>query len=708
MRPDRSRLAVRPGTGESSLDDGVAAKNATSAGERQVLSEAPSGELVDLTVGDLSVEQRVISTDVIRRLCLGPEARDVDARGIRIRGAQVEGLLDLSFCTVPHPLRFEATTFDAVPDLSGAELPAVWLVDCKLPGLQAERISTRDLRLRSSAFSGEVSLLDARIGGLLDCENAVFSNEGADALVADGAEIGGGVDLSGFSASGAVRLTGVRLGGSLECSSATLSNEGGIALSADGAEVRGGVYLRDGFSASGVVWLLLARISGSLECSRATLSNHGGDALVADGAEIEGSVFLDGCSASGEVQLISAKIGGQLNCSGATLSNEGDDALSAEGAEITGSVFLTDGFSATGAVRLSNARIGGRLGCSAATFASEGDDALVAEGAEIARGVFLNEGFSATGAVQLLGAKIGVQLDCSDATFTNEGRDALVAEGAEIGGSVLLRDGFSANGQVQIPKARIGGQLDCSRGTFTNGAWTALTARDATITSALIFRQVHVTGGVDLFRASAAALDDDLGRAHDPLGSWRGVQPLVLDGFAYPRFGPEAKGDSKLRARWLEQTAGFQPGAWQQLIEVYRAQGRDDEATRAAIAMHNDRVKRAGLPSYRRWGRQVLRVTVGHGYRPWLAGVWAAAIIAAFALVVWQWSGMFIPETEGVTGSPQPVAYAADTFLPIVDLGEAGDWMPTGGIRWVDWSVILLGWALSTIFVAGFTRIVRS
>jgi hypothetical protein len=56
----------------------------------------------------------------------------------------------------------------------------------------------------------------------------------------------------------------------------------------------------------------------------------------------------------------------------------------------------------------------------------------------------------------------------------------------------------------------------------------------------------------------------------------------------------------------------------------------------------------------------------------------------------------------------QPVAYAADTFLPIVDLGQQVDFTPTGWVRWVDWSVILLGWALTTIFVAGFTRIVRS
>ena len=102
-------------------------ENATTAGERRVLAEAPSGELVDLS--DLSDEDRVVSPDVIRRLCVGPEAHDVDPRGIRIKGARIVAPLDLSFCTVPHPLRFETTTFDATPDLSGAHLPALSIVD---------------------------------------------------------------------------------------------------------------------------------------------------------------------------------------------------------------------------------------------------------------------------------------------------------------------------------------------------------------------------------------------------------------------------------------------------------------------------------------------------------------------------------------------------------------------------------------------------
>ena len=409
------------------------------------------------------------------------------------------------------------------------------------------------------------------------------------------------------------------------------------------------------------------------------------------------------------MRLTDARIGGQFNCSGAILTNAGGEAFSAAaGPRSAGHVLFQNGFSATGAVWLLGAKIGGQLNCSGATLSNEDGVALMADSAEITGPVFLRNGFSATGEVRLLNARIGGQLDCSGATLTNADGDALSADGAEITGGVFLLGGFSATGTVRLLGARIGGHLACRGATLMNKGGVALAARDVTIGSALVFSDVLVTGGVDLFRASATTLDDDLGRADDSLGSWRGVQPLVLDSFAYARFSPEAVWGSKHRCRWLQQTSTFQQSAWQQLIEIYRAQGRDDEATSAAIAMHNDRVKRAGLPRYRRWGRQVLRVVIGHGYRPSLAGAWAAGIVAAFALVVWQWSGMFVPETEGLTGSPQPVAYAADTFLPIVDLGEAGDWMPTGWVRWVDWSVILSGWALSTIFVAGFTRIVRS
>jgi hypothetical protein len=602
-------------------------KDAATTGERRVLAEAPTGKLVDLS--ELPDEQRVVSADVIRRLCVGPDAKNVDPRGIRIKNAHIVDQLDLSFCIVPHPLRFAATTFDATPDLSGAHLPALWIEEkCSLPALHGKGIQLdRDFVLSSSSVRGEVQLRGARIGG----------------------------DLA--------------FGG------ATLINEGGKALAGDEAEING-------------------------------------DALSADNAEINGDVLLDaGFSATGTVRLPGAKIGGDLTCSGATLTNEGGDALVADGADINGGVFLREGFSATGTVRLLGARIGRDLSCRGATLANAGGDALAADGAEMGGGLFLHEGFNATGEVRLPGATVGRDLTCSGATLTNEGGNALYAHRAEITGSVFLDEGFSATGTMRLPGAKIGGQLKCSDATLVNTGGLAFAATDASIGSRLIFREVRVTGGVDLFRASAATLDDDLGRPDDPLGSWRDVQPLILDGFAYACFGHGAEWSSKLRGHWIKQSTGFEHGAWQQLIEVYRAQGRDDEATRAAIMMHRDRVRRAGLPRYRRWGRHLLGAFVGHGYRSWYAGVWAVAIIIGFGFIVGHWSRMFVAAKQGVTGHPsgypERAAYAVDAFLPIVDLGQTDRWTPTGWIRWVDWLVILLGWSLTTLFVVGFTKVVR-
>lgn len=469
---------------------------------------------------------------------------------------------------------------------------------------------------------------------------------------------------------------------------------------------------------TGEVLLPEAQIEGSLDCSGATLANEGGAAFSADTVVVGGNVSLEGLNAIGAVSIPRAKVGRTFDCSGATLANKGGSALKLTLAEIGSSAFL-GAVNAVGAVDLGGAKIGGQLNFAGATLANEGGLALKLTATETGGDVFLRDGFSAAGEVLLSGAKIRGELVCDGATLANEGALALNLASAEVDGSILLNDGFSAAGEVQLNGAKIGGQLNFAGATLespfaAHPTLAALNLGSAQIGGALVFRDAQVTGGVSLFRASAASLEDDVGTGDDDLGSWSGAYPLVLEGFSYARLGLVtyarfgSGATSKPRLRWLRHTTHFQVGAWQQLISVYRAQGRDDEATNAAVAMHNDRLARAGLPAHRWAGRWILRLTVGHGYRPWLAGVWALAIVAAFALVVWFSADRFTAERQDVTGSPQPVVYAADTFLPIVDFGEAARWMPTDWTRWAEWIVILLGWALSTIFVAGFTRIVRT
>jgi hypothetical protein len=182
--------------------------------------------------------------------------------------------------------------------------------------------------------------------------------------------------------------------------------------------------------------------------------------------------------------------------------------------------------------------------------------------------------------------------------------------------------------------------------------------------------------------------------------------------------------DTEARFRWLAKTDTFEPGAWQQLAEVYRIHGRENDATRTAIAMHDDRLHRGNLSRPRKLGRWTLRFTVGHGYRPWIAGLWAVAIILLFALAVWSVPHVLLPaqEPDAVQGQvvaqrpeawsasrlPRSIIYSADTLLPVIDFGEADRWDAVGWLLWMEWLVIFLGWILTTLFVAGFTKIVRT
>ncbi|WP_157017469.1 hypothetical protein [Cryptosporangium arvum] len=52
----------------------------------------------------------------------------------------------------------------------------------------------------------------------------------------------------------------------------------------------------------------------------------------------------------------------------------------------------------------------------------------------------------------------------------------------------------------------------------------------------------------------------------------------------------------------------------------------------------------------------------------------------------------------------QPVAYALDLILPILDLGQERAFTPVGPTRWVAWAAVPAGWLLATTVIAGITR----
>jgi len=724
------------------------------AAEELVHAQARSGRV---WLGDLDEDERSLSADFLRDFCLGEDAEHLGPRGLWIGGGRVEGALDLVLSAPPRPLAFDSMTFDEQPNVGGCRLPGLAFVDCELPGLGGLELETDHIvSLRSCRIDGVVDLSGARIGGNVDLSGAhITGPEGGWALNLDLASVGGQLFLAdGFIAEGQIRLVQARIAGDVDCSGAAIGMpEGRDVLVGDAAEIEGNVLLTDGFTARGSVRFVRSRVGGALRCSGARLTNPGGDALllrratidgnlgleeidvtgevelvgasigdsliasggrfengernafVADGARIERNVELGaGLKANGAVRLVDAAVGGDLHLSGGAVSNQGALALVLDRADIDGNANLDDGFTSDGIVRLVGARIGGELNCAFGTFVAERDYALVCDQASIEQNVNLGPGFSANGIVSFVHTKVGGGFDCTSAKLWNPHGIALAADAAQIGASMVLGSEFTAYGEVRMVGAQVHSDIDFSGGRFENLHQVALRAAEADA-GGLRLRDAQFRGGVTFFKARAGTLHDDLATENSP-GSWGVAGPLLLAGFRYDRFGPGTTWDAPLRFAWLTWTEAFDPGAWQQLIDVYRVHGRDEDARRAAVAREDDRLERAGLSPTRAAARWVLRVTIGYGYRPWIAGVWAVAVIALFTLALAL--GPSLSPAEGVTGSPNLPVYAADTFLPIVDLGEAGQWSAAGWLQWAEWIVILLGWALTTIFIAGFTRVVRA
>jgi hypothetical protein len=316
--------------------------------ERRLLECIASGEEADFSAPDESQNdptqgaawgpERTIRSVFLSWLCTNQQAAAcIPPKGIRIRGARIEGLLDFEGATLDHRL---------------------FLIRCAIP----EGIVLTDARTRGIDLSGSYT----------------------QRIHADGLAVKGDLVLSGLICTGEVRLLRARIKGHLICRGARLENPNGDALSADGMTVEGSVFLDQGFHATGAVRLPGACIKGQLACTDARLENPNGNALSADGMTVEGSVFLDqGFHATGAVRLLGAHIKGQLVCRGARFENPEGDALSADGMTVEEDAFLDQGFHATGAVRLLGACIKGQLACTDARFENPNGIALNLEYARI-------------------------------------------------------------------------------------------------------------------------------------------------------------------------------------------------------------------------------------------------------------------------------------------------------------------------------------
>jgi hypothetical protein len=592
--------------------------------------------------------------------------------------------------------------------------------------------------------TGEVRLSGATIGGRLDCTGARFANPSGTALQVGGASISGPFQLRNVVTEGEIGMVNTVVGGDLGCGGASLSAPDGVALWSSRARIAGNVFLERDFRAIGQIRLSGATVGGNLRAGGAQVTRSNAAALDFDGIRVEGNLRItDGFATEGRIRLVGATIGGNLDCTGArfqAVAGDDEPVLDATDAQVTASLSLRRA-TATGEVVLTGVTVGGDLFCTGADMRRPEATAFVADRAKIGGGLFLDGGFAARGEVRLLGVRVGGDLEATGASLDCGGGTALDAAGAQVGGSVRLDHGFEAHGRVRVPAMTIGNDLSCSDGRFLNPDAQALVASGSRIAGTLVMHRGFRADGLVMLRGTTA------GTLRDDRGSWPDL--MDIDGFQYEKLTcPRADRGWRARRHWLRRQREPNAQGYVHLASVYRSTGDESDARRTLMGRHNALLRPPGhwrehLPSglravaTRAW-RRVLRYTIGHGYAPARSLLIAVPLVAALA--VWLTharaedmliatdetpataaSGDDVRSSECETEYPcvQPVVYALDNVVPIVDLGQRTRWAPDQSVhgrdwwdsgRWLAaalWAAGALGWILATLVAASFTGIVR-
>jgi hypothetical protein len=611
--------------------------------------------------------------------------------------------------------------------------------------LDAERAQVGGLVVFAGLTAlGEVRLSGAALGGRLDCTGARFDNPSGTALQVGGASISGAFQLNQAVANGEIGMVNTVVDGDVGCSGASLNAPDGVALWASRSRIAGNVFLERDFRAVGQIRLSGATVGGNLRAGGAQITRSDAAAMDLDGIRVEGNLRLtEGFAAEGRIRLVGATIGGNLDCTGARFQAvDGDDGpvLDATDSQVTASLSLRRA-TATGEVVLTGVTIGGDLFCTGADMRRPSATAFVADRAKVGGGLFLDGGFTARGEVRLLGIRVGGDLEATGASLDCGGATALDAAGAQVGGSVRLHHGFEAHGRVRVPAMTIGNDLSCSDGRFLNPDGQALVVSGTRIAGTLVLHRGFRADGLVMLRGTTA------GTLRDDRESWPDL--MDIDGFHYEKLTcPRSDRGWRARRAWLRRQREPNAQGYVHLASVYRSTGDESDARRTLMGRHNALLRppkhwREHLPSgwravvTRAW-RRVLRYTIGHGYAPARSLLIAVPLVAALAV----WLGharaedMLIatdetPATsaraEDVRASDctdaypcvQPVVYALDNVVPIVDLGQRTRWAPDQsrhGAEWWDsgrwlaaalWAAGALGWILATLVAASFTGVVR-
>lgn len=638
-------------------------------------------------------------------------------------GAVISGGAHLDRCAAVGEIRLLGADLSGQLSVVGAVLEGGVAPDGTTDALSVDRARIGgDFFCGGLTTNGELRILGAEIAGQVTMERAVLMSTNRvddSALSGDGCEIAGGLFAEEIFCEGEVRFPGARIGTHLSFTHAAVAaiprDDGSLSLAFrfDGAELTRGAFF-DHLEARGELRFIGAKVNGQLSFVGARLEAHPlegepVDVLSLDRIEVAGGMFCADLVAAGPVRLPGAKIHGQLLMGGAVLNGTPDPqqggrpALFAVNAELEGGFYLAL-VEAIGEISIAGAKVEGQLVFSGATLKALPEaplrPVLNADGAVVTSSVY-GEKVSAAGEIRFSGLTVGGRLVMDGSTLSGAKDGELYASAAFTGDGmqargIYCRAGFSVAGQMRLPGVRVEEQF------WIHGA--ILKAEDgenaclnliAAHVDELVLALVETDGAVDLRDASVRSLWD----AED--GDFEGQLPraMRLEGFSYQSLREPL--DAKRRLSWIasSQRDRHYPGVYRELAESFRRIGRAGEARKIAIA--NERRARRDMRSWgvRRAWSDFLWVTIGYGYRNGLAALWLVGLIGVGALLFSLDESSFL-ETARHPPHFNPVLYAIDVTVPVLDLGQAHGRSATGWLAWVSLCLAVSGYALAAAVIA--------
>jgi hypothetical protein len=253
---------------------------------------------------------RKIAATFVTDILTEPQLRgQIKRHGMRVRGARIDGLLDLVNAEIAAEVWIDRSRIDGDLALSEAHLTRLLSLGGTRIGGDFAAYSLRadgTLYLSDSAtFKGDVVLRGAKVEGQLNMSGSTFEKT----MTADSMTVGSSLVLGdGATFKGDVVLNSAKVGGQVDMSGSTFEKT----VTADAMTVGISLFLRGGATLKGEVVLRGAKVEGQVDMSGSAFEKT----VTADSMTVGSSLFLVDAHFAAPLVVIFTHIGGNLDLRG--------------------------------------------------------------------------------------------------------------------------------------------------------------------------------------------------------------------------------------------------------------------------------------------------------------------------------------------------------------------------------------------------------